>query len=105
MGGILFVRDLDDGTRRQAHVQPADVQLVIDELERAPGGLGDSPAAAEALGTLGTAVEQGGVGSEWQLSDDESDAVHWALERMMAERRVLAHDLHELRDVVAPITS
>jgi hypothetical protein len=66
------------------------------------GGIDDSPDARAALETLDAALDRSDEARHWEFSNPAADAVHWALERMLADNRVLSGDMHELRDVVAP---
>jgi hypothetical protein len=98
---LLFVRRLPDEILRQARVNPGDLSRVVDELRDVPGGVAESPFAADAAMTLEKAVEEAKPTSV-ELPDGQSEAIHWALERLMADNQELSEGLHKLRDVVAP---
>jgi hypothetical protein len=98
---ILFIRDVD-GARRQARVSEPDLLELRNYLADPPGGIDDSPDARAALETLDAALDRSDEARHWEFSSPAADAVHWALERMLADNRVLSSDMHELRDVVAP---
>ena len=97
---VLFVRDVGE-VRRQACPDEADLDQLRAYLEDVPGGLAESPLAAEALKALETLTTPGDV-RRVVLSDGAADAIHWALERMMAANLELSTEMHQLRDVVAP---
>jgi hypothetical protein len=99
---LLFVRRMPDAILRQAHVDPNDLSAVIDELRAVPGGVAESPFAADAAETLEKAVERANEKARVDVPDGQSEAIHWALERMMADNQELSTGLHDLRDVVAP---
>jgi hypothetical protein len=51
--------------------------------------------------TLEKAVEEAKPTSV-ELPDGQSEAIHWALERLTADNQELSESLHNLRDIVAP---
>jgi hypothetical protein len=100
---VRFQRVTDDGTLRQARVAERDVVKIIHELEEVPGGVAESPFAADAAAGLTTAMgKPDGEASGHVIPDGQSDAIHWALERMMADNQRLSAGLDDLRDVVEP---
>jgi hypothetical protein len=99
-GSVLFARDVG-GTRRQARLDEADLVQLQAHLEEVPGGLSESPSAAEALKALDEVTSPGDV-HRAVLSDGAADAIHWALERMMAADLELSSEMHNLRCVVVP---
>lgn len=98
---ILFIRDIGDA-RRRARVSEPDLLELRNYLADPPGGIADSPDACAALETLDAALDRSDEARHWEFSDPAADAVHWALERMLADNRLLSADLHQLRNVVAP---
>ena len=74
---------------------------MIEELRHTPGGVKQSPFAAQAAHLLEMATEQSDDATTWDIPDGESDAIHWALERFVADGRRLSPDLHDLAEVVA----
>jgi hypothetical protein len=95
------VRRVPDDILRQARVDPRDVSRVIDELRAVPGGVAESPFADDAAVTLVKAVDEA-KSTSVEMPDGQSEAIHWALERLMADNQELSEGLHELRDVVEP---
>lgn len=99
---VRFQRVTDDGMLHQARVAESDVVRVIGELEQVPGGVAESPFATDAAASLTTAMgKPAGEASTHVIADGQSGAIHWALERMMAEDQTFSAGLHDLRDVVA----
>ena len=97
----LFERSPSSGITRHARVGNGDLLDVIEELRRAPGGIKPSRFAAHAAHLLEMATERADDTMTWDIADGESDAIHWALERLVADGRNLSPDLHDLAEVVA----
>lgn len=97
---MLVRRDID-GTRREARLTDDDVARLRAYLENVPGGYADSPAAKDALDVLDAA--RGAESHEVVLTGSITDAMHWALERMMADGEPLSQGLDDLRQVVLPV--
>jgi hypothetical protein len=100
--GLLFVRRMPDAIMREARVRETDLTDLIEELRAVPGGVAESPFAADAAEMLKRAIEQASAVTRTEVPDGQAEAIHWALERMMADDRPLSAGLHDLRDVVAP---
>jgi hypothetical protein len=51
---------------------------------------------------LDAALDRRDEARHWGVLRPATECFHWALERMLADNRLLSADLHELRDVIAP---
>jgi hypothetical protein len=97
----LFVRPASGGTLRQAEIGKGDLFDVIEELRHMPGRVKPSRFADQAAHLLEMAFEQSDASVVREIPDGESDAIHWALERLVADGRKLSPGLHDFAEVVA----
>jgi hypothetical protein len=97
----LFVRPASGGTLRQAEIGKGDLFDVIEELRHMPGRVKPSRFSDQVAHLLEMAFEQSDASVVREIPDGESDAIHWALERLVADGRKLSPGLHDFAEVVA----
>ena len=97
---IAFVRPIDDTSTRTARVELDDARRLMEELNTVPGGPAESPSTADAATLLEAAIANRNGDESVPVPDGQAEAIHWALERMMAADVALSAGLDELRDVV-----
>ena len=101
-GTVTLERRMDDATVRSADVALGDLRTVIDELSAVPGGVAESPFAADAIVLLEESIERAATAGRTEVPDGQAEAIDWALERLTVDGQGLSPGLHELRQLVAP---
>ncbi len=102
MAAAILERRTGDAALRTAAVQIGELRRVIDELRAVPGGVAESPFAADAIVLLEESIERAATSLRTVVPDGQAEAIDWALERLSADDRALSAGLHELRELVAP---